>query len=114
MPEINFKFNIGDLVILKVGIEQSRLSALAGEAAMPMSFMICERQSQECPGGVQLHYVISEAGKLSRVLEQELVLSSTIDKWEHFELYVDCSEKLRRAKRAAEKKEMLDDGGEKA
>lgn len=62
----HFKFAIGDIVMLK----QSKATSKFGHG-----MMVVERLYQECPGGVQLHYICRNEGFADprRYLEIELV-----------------------------------------
>jgi hypothetical protein len=51
-----FRFNIGEYVLFRRGIEESLGAALAGEYRQPLGGVIVERLLQECPGGLQRHY----------------------------------------------------------
>jgi len=57
MPE--FKFQIGDIVITKVGCEEAKLHAERGNYCSPTKHFIVGRIWEECPGGVQIHYRIN-------------------------------------------------------
>ena len=68
--QFGFGFNIGDVVCLKVSALQDN-----------MRMQILERRYQECPGGVQRHYVARPVyrggiiGEYQQFNEVELVLS---------------------------------------
>lgn len=59
MPE--FKFNIGDLVVAKAAMADCESSfAIDGmQGTRAKVFMVCERLTQECHGGVQIKYGLS-------------------------------------------------------
>lgn len=68
MENFGFKFEIGQVVQLKVQVElgQRLSTALAGKEKslaslekppIPQTILITERLLQQCPGGVQRHYL---------------------------------------------------------
>lgn len=59
----DFKFNVGDRVYIKVGYDDALAKCKFGERSLPLSFLIVERHSQECPGGVQGHYHVSNVSQ---------------------------------------------------
>ena len=73
-----YKYQIGQLVILKAGMADAETRCRMGELGSPNHFLILERDAQECPGGTQLHYTLSGTRKLS-ALEIELALPSEWD-----------------------------------
>lgn len=77
MPE--FRFQIGDIVYTKVGVHDSQKWTRFGELRLPNAVMVCERISQECPGGVQLKYAICMNNVQATLLECELVAVSDVD-----------------------------------
>lgn len=81
MPD--FQFNLGDLVITKVGAAEAQWNAEMGVTGAPIPFQITERWTQECPGGVQLKYSISRSGTAYQVLEQELLPLAEFDMEAH-------------------------------
>lgn len=54
--EINFKFNIGDILTHKA----MRAKAINDKAfkSEPQKLFVVGRHMDECPGGIQLHYVV--------------------------------------------------------
>lgn len=59
----DFRFKVGDLVILKVSIADCELWAKIGETRVPIVFVVTERVSQECYAGVQHNYLLGYADK---------------------------------------------------
>lgn len=58
--ESKFKFKIGDLVYLKVGVQECLDCLKFGRTKFPTCHIVCERLCQECPGGIQLHYKLED------------------------------------------------------
>jgi hypothetical protein len=81
MPE--FKFQIGDLVMTRVGAEEAKIGASHGEFAVPVVGTITARISEECTAGVQLSYHFSRSGNVHRFAENELMLASEFDAVAH-------------------------------
>ena len=77
MPE--FKYQIGELVTTRQVLAEIEMAAKIGEARCPKALMIIERLTQECPGGVQLHYALSYDGSIYRVNEIEVAPLSEFD-----------------------------------
>lgn len=75
MTDATFKFAIGDIVLFKIALSNNLLDP----DLRPNAFMVIERLTQECPGGVQLHYVVNAGGKLHRALECELISIADVD-----------------------------------
>ncbi len=58
MPEITFKFNIGDIVIAKVVLESMlKEKELLTSNRFPEGMRITMRSSEECVAGTQLSYI---------------------------------------------------------
>lgn len=76
---MDFRFKVGDLVVTKVGIEECKLLCAGGEMHYPMIFMVIERHTQECPGGVQVHYTLGRPGAVNKFNDIELTLLSDFD-----------------------------------
>lgn len=72
---VEFKYDIGEVVLTKAGVEDARVAARSGARGVrPLCFTVKERLVQQCPGGVQLLYMLgypAETGK--PFLEHELV-----------------------------------------
>lgn len=79
MAETYFHFNIGDMVIQRVGMEESMLAGRMGHITSPTVFLVTGRYYDECPGGIQKHYAISRNGQASKVHEMELMLLRNFD-----------------------------------
>jgi hypothetical protein len=77
MPE--FKFQIGQLVTLKTALADCLKRAGLGTLSTPTSGIVVERMSQECPGGVQLHYAVARNGETLRCNEIELISFDEVD-----------------------------------
>lgn len=76
---MSFKFNIGDLVITKEAAANCTVSAEHGIAARhPNHLLVVQRESQECPGGTQYHYVFG-GDQPRKMNEIELMLASEFD-----------------------------------
>ena len=73
-----FKFKIGDLVTTRAAIAECEDGARVGQCRTPMRFVIVERRTQECPGGMQLHYMLARDGKSGLFNEIEV---ASIDDW---------------------------------
>lgn len=52
--EVNFKFEIGEIVLLKLRVAESSLEI----GRRPSLLTVLERHTQECPGGTQIHYTL--------------------------------------------------------
>lgn len=74
-----FKFNIGDMVTVRQAIESAKTEAKVGRHDRLLPMIVTERIMQECPGGVQRHYVISGETGQRRVNEIEVVPFSEYD-----------------------------------
>lgn len=77
--EVNFKFEIGQIVTTRVAIAETVSAAKIGEGRHPHLYMVVSRFLDECPGGVQLHYGLARAGECKRFNEPEVALPSEID-----------------------------------
>ena len=75
--DVNFKFAIGDLVYTKGAVAHSMSMARIGEVSSPIELIVCERIRQECPGGVQLKYLVGD--QHWQFLEEELCPVSDFD-----------------------------------
>jgi hypothetical protein len=69
---MEFKYQVGDRIFMKTAVDDSLMWSRSGILRLPKSFMILERRSQECPGGVQLHYKLSDIEPRQSVLEIEI------------------------------------------
>ena len=57
----DFKFQIGEFVYIKVAIESAYMRAAAlGERSSPPTTQIVGRLKEECHGGVQTKYILSD------------------------------------------------------
>ncbi len=81
MEKQNFKFEIGEIVYFRAGINTSVIS----HNEIPNGFVVVGRIAEECSGGTQLQYVID--GK--RIHECELAKISEFDAKEHAQRSID-------------------------
>lgn len=88
-----FKFQLQGHVMTKTSIAESMLHASLGRFIVPRRFMVTERVSQECPGGVQLKYIISQDGARGECLECELANPSEFSIDEFLAALVRASER---------------------
>ncbi len=82
-----FRFKLGDLVVFKTAIASSLMKCRAAWLALPEVGMIVERLSQECPGGLQLKYVVSINKEVGTVFEIELMSYAEYDLGECLDAY---------------------------
>lgn len=74
-----FKFEIGDMVCSRQAVQESldsiHLRKIERDVSsrFPLSMVIVERIEQECPGGIQRHYVCAINGQNSKHTEIELM-----------------------------------------
>lgn len=107
--ESEFKFKIGDLVYMKCGINDCLVGLRVNTPKMPITFMVCERVSQECPGGVQLHYKLDQG---ESVLEETLVSAtdpSLDDLFDRLAAYI-ASDRRERSREAIKRASGADPG----
>lgn len=71
--EINFKFDLGDVVVTRTGVEE----CMCDRRRVPLVSIVAERWSQECHGGTQRLYRLS--GQQNTLGEPELLLASEFD-----------------------------------
>ena len=70
MTDNDFKFELGDLVVHRGEAAGFRVShSRVRFGTKPMVLVVCERVWQECPGGVQLSYVVSGGAVKVNILE---------------------------------------------
>lgn len=76
-----FKFQIGDIVLMKVGIAKAEMASSFPKECryMPQPLMVIERRLQECPGGTQRHYLLSIGDNQCLCNEIELVSIQDFD-----------------------------------
>lgn len=74
-----FKFEIGQIVTTKAGIEGARRNCAIGYPHCPVLATIIQRQSVECPGGTQHEYMLACDGKRVMANEIELALPDEFD-----------------------------------
>jgi hypothetical protein len=87
--EINFKYNIGDLVFLRQDVGTLKHPNKRQFGTVPFSpMLIIERSMQECPGGIQYFYHIriytksSESASSGVAHYNEVELISASEGWE--------------------------------
>ena len=73
--EVAFKFEVGDLVYATTSLEDMR-----NTLGSPRAMIIQERVAQQCSGGVQLHYIVSNTGTPIKAPEATLVLTTDVAK----------------------------------
>lgn len=56
---MDFKFKIGDMAYMKHSMADALSHADFGDGRFPRSLIILERFTQECPGGIQRHYLVA-------------------------------------------------------
>ena len=89
MSQTSFKFKIGEIVLAKTGIEECRINH---HLSYPAPMMITERRTQECPGGIQIHYLVSSGGKQFLLNEIEL---AKLDEFDSEAAYKEMKKKRR-------------------
>lgn len=57
---MDFKFKIGDIVYMRHSMADAFSHADFGDGRFPRSLIILERIAQECPGGIQRHYLVAD------------------------------------------------------
>ena len=86
-----FKYNVGDRVYLRTAFDDSLARCRFGEHSAPLSFMILERFWQECPGGRQFHYKLSNFDPARTVLNIEI--GGLFDDLDHQQLIDACDKR---------------------
>ena len=62
--KVQFEFEIGEIVYFK--------TARNNQHCKPAKFQVVGRLVEECPGGIQLHYMVADGAPAVRTLEQTL------------------------------------------
>lgn len=75
----DFKYQIGDILIHRAALAECVAAAAAGQYRWPAALLVVERNGQQCPGGVQLHYTFSGEAGPRRLNEIELAPYSEFD-----------------------------------
>ena len=90
---MDFNFEIGDRVYVKVAVDDVLLALKMGERTLPNTFLVTKRVYDECPGGVQRHYEISRDGRAFMVHEIEIMHSDALDLQPVIDLYAKIRQK---------------------
>lgn len=101
---MGFRFKIGDFVVFKTACHDAKLSVQGGEVDPPRVFQVTARIWEECPGGVQRHYVLGSWSH--RVNEPELLPLADLNREELQQMHLDARKvrgKLFQAQYEAEK-----------
>ena len=84
-----FRFNIGDTVVLKRGIDECHMAAKLGMKIFPTCCTVLEQLAQECPGGIQRHYKLAaNCGEHFTELEIALAHPSELDAEANHRIYI--------------------------
>jgi hypothetical protein len=94
----DFKFKVGDIVAMQVGVTQAKASLRFGEYAMPNHFMVVGTILDECPGsGPQRKYILSEGAKNFQCHEVELVAEAEVPIDEMIDAWIEIRTRIRQA-----------------